>query len=114
MDGWGGRLLGALTAVAEMAAVGLGLPADALSSRMLLAPNLLAPTVRRGGRGRACSEEARADPPSDARARELLQASDLSRFGKEGTVLAGYHYDLNALTIHGRSRFPGAAAAERT
>ena len=36
-----------------------------------------------------------------------MQASDLSRFGAEGTVLAGYHYDLNAMTIHGRSRFPG-------
>ena len=34
-------------------------------------------------------------------------ASDLSRHGKEGTVFAGYHYDLNFLTIHGRSRFPG-------
>ena len=38
----------------------------------------------------------------------IVQASDLSRFGAEGTVLAGYHYDLGALTIHGRSRFPGA------
>ena len=46
MDGWGERLLGALTVVAEMAAIGLGLPADALSQRMLQAPNLLAPTVR--------------------------------------------------------------------
>lgn len=27
--------------------------------------------------------------------------------GKEGTVFAGYHYDLNFLTIHGRHRFPG-------
>ena len=33
--------------------------------------------------------------------------SDLRRYGKEGTVFAGYHYDLNFLTIHGRSRFPG-------
>ena len=24
-----------------------------------------------------------------------------------GTALAGYHYDLNFLTIHGKSRFPG-------
>lgn len=32
---------------------------------------------------------------------------DLRRYGKEGTVFAGYHYDLNFLTIHGRSRFPG-------
>lgn len=33
--------------------------------------------------------------------------SDLSRYGAKGTVFAGYHYDLNFLTIHGRSRFPG-------
>ena len=33
--------------------------------------------------------------------------SDLQKYGQEGTVLAGYHYDLNFLTIHGRSRFPG-------
>jgi isopenicillin N synthase-like dioxygenase len=33
--------------------------------------------------------------------------SDLQRHGSEGTVFAGFHYDLNFLTIHGRSRFPG-------
>jgi isopenicillin N synthase-like dioxygenase len=27
-----------------------------------------------------------------------------------GTALAGYHYDLNFLTIHGKSRFPGLFA----
>ena len=45
MNGWGGRLLDALTVVAQMAAVGLGLPVDALTSRMHGAPHLLAPTV---------------------------------------------------------------------
>ena len=35
--------------------------------------------------------------------------SDLSRHGRLGTVLAGYHYDFNFLTIHGQSRFPGLA-----
>lgn len=33
--------------------------------------------------------------------------SNLRRHGQVGTVFAGYHYDLNFLTIHGRSRFPG-------
>lgn len=33
--------------------------------------------------------------------------SDLERYGHEGKVFAGFHYDLNFLTIHGRSRFPG-------
>lgn len=33
--------------------------------------------------------------------------SDLSKYGNLNSVFAGYHYDLNFLTIHGRSRFPG-------
>ena len=78
MDAWGGRLLAALSDVAELAAAGFGLPPDAFRPAMHEAPHLLAPT-----------------------------ASDLARFGAPGTVLAGYHYDLNFLTIHGRSRYPG-------
>ena len=78
MDSWGGKLLDAAVSVAELAAVGFGLPRDAFSSRMARGPHLLAPT-----------------------------ASDFSRFGGEGTVLAGYHYDLNFITAHGRSRYPG-------
>ncbi|KAF2319433.1 hypothetical protein GH714_015786 [Hevea brasiliensis] len=65
-------------AVAEMAAIGFGLPKDAFTSIMKQGPHLLAPT-----------------------------GSDLGCYGQEGTVFAGYHYDLNFLTIHGRSRFPG-------
>ncbi len=34
---------------------------------------------------------------------------DLGRHGQAGSVYAGYHYDLNFLTVHGRSRFPGLA-----
>jgi isopenicillin N synthase-like dioxygenase len=34
-------------------------------------------------------------------------ASDLKRYGKKDTILAGFHTDLNFLTIHGRSRYPG-------
>lgn len=49
MNGWGSRLLGALTVVADMVAIGLGLPVDSLSSRMRMAPHLLAPTVRASG-----------------------------------------------------------------
>ena len=33
-------------------------------------------------------------------------ASDLVKYGKD-TILAGFHTDLNFLTIHGRSRYPG-------
>lgn len=78
MNTWGSKLLDAVQDVAEMAAEGFGLPADTFRSRMRHAPHLLAPT-----------------------------ASDFNRFGAKGTVLAGFHYDLNALTIHGRSRYPG-------
>jgi isopenicillin N synthase-like dioxygenase len=78
MDTWGGKLLDAAVAVAELAAVGFGLPEDTFSSRMRYGPHLLAPT-----------------------------ASNFNKFGDVGTVLAGYHYDLNFITAHGRSRYPG-------
>ncbi|KAL2234214.1 uncharacterized protein LOC105168835 [Sesamum indicum] len=78
MDSWGYKMISAIEAVAEMAAVGFGLQKDAFTSLMKQGPHLLAPT-----------------------------GSDLRRHGKIGTVFAGYHYDLNFLTIHGRSRFPG-------
>ncbi|PNW74125.1 hypothetical protein CHLRE_13g586400v5 [Chlamydomonas reinhardtii] len=78
MDGWGAALLGAATAVAGLAAVGLGLQPAALQELMCGGPHLLAPT-----------------------------GSDLDVNSRTGGVLAGYHYDLNLLTVHGRSRFPG-------
>jgi len=34
-------------------------------------------------------------------------ASDLEKYGEQDTILAGFHTDLNFLTIHGRSRYPG-------
>ncbi|XVF79590.1 hypothetical protein PTKIN_Ptkin15bG0001400 [Pterospermum kingtungense] len=78
MDSWGCKMISAIEAVAEMAAIGFGLPKDAFTSLMKQGPHLLAPT-----------------------------GSDLRRYGQEGTLFAGYHYDLNFLTIHGKSRFPG-------
>lgn len=38
----------------------------------------------------------------------------LSSVGTLGTVLAGFHYDLNFMTIHGKSRFPGLYVWTRT
>ncbi|CAI4218357.1 unnamed protein product [Parascedosporium putredinis] len=61
-----------------MAAVGLGLPAETFSAAGKYGPHLLAPT-----------------------------ASDLQKYGQKDTILAGFHTDLNFLTIHGRSRYPG-------
>jgi isopenicillin N synthase-like dioxygenase len=78
MDMWGNKMLSALTTLAEMTAVGYDMEHDAFTKMMDCGPHLLAPT-----------------------------GSDFNKFGQNGTVLAGYHYDLNFLTIHGKSRFPG-------
>jgi len=75
MDSWGSKLLAAVTAVAQMAALGFGLPADAFSRLMQGGPHLLAPT-----------------------------GSDLLKHGAVGTVLAGFHYDLNFITVRGGGR----------
>lgn len=78
MNMWGGKMLDAISDLVEMAAIGLGLEKDALTTRIQNAPHLLAPT-----------------------------GSNFARFNQLNDVLAGYHYDLNLLTIHGKSRFPG-------
>jgi isopenicillin N synthase-like dioxygenase len=77
MDSWGYKLLDSCHTVSEMLALGLGLDKDAFTQRMRLGAHLLAPT-----------------------------GAELDKHGL-GTVFAGYHYDLNFLTIHGKSRYPG-------
>jgi isopenicillin N synthase-like dioxygenase len=84
MNTWGGLMMQSVNTVAEMAAVGFGMPADTFTKLMKYGPHLLAPT-----------------------------GSNFGKFGKLGTVLASYHYDLNFLTIHGKSRFPGLYAWTR-
>ena len=84
MNNWGELLLATVNTVAEMCALGLGLPVDTFTSIMKYGPHLLAPT-----------------------------GSDFKRFGKLGTVQAGFHSDLSFLTIHGRARFPGLYAWTR-
>ncbi|KAL7938433.1 hypothetical protein V8C35DRAFT_153525 [Trichoderma chlorosporum] len=78
MDLWGNSMKNAVSKLSEMAALGLGLEADHFSSAGRYGPHLLAPT-----------------------------ASDLAKYGAQDTILAGFHTDLNFLTIHGRSRYPG-------
>jgi len=80
MDSWGNLMLGAISTLSEMTAIGFGFESDTFTKLMKYGPHLLAPT---GG-----------DLGHD-------------KYGKLGTVFANYHYDLNFLTIHGRSRFPG-------
>ncbi|KAG6817970.1 hypothetical protein H0H87_012438 [Tephrocybe sp. NHM501043] len=78
MQQWGASMKSAVANLSEMAAVGLGLPAETFSNAGRYGPHLLAPT-----------------------------ASDLVKYGAKDTILAGFHSDLNFLTIHGRSRYPG-------
>ncbi|KAF8600875.1 Clavaminate synthase-like protein [Ceratobasidium sp. AG-I] len=78
LETWGQCMKDAVEGVAQMAAVGLGLEQTAFTDAGKYGPHLLAPT-----------------------------ASDLKKYGKKDTILAGFHSDLNFLTIHGRSRYPG-------
>ncbi|GAM26442.1 hypothetical protein SAMD00019534_096170 [Acytostelium subglobosum LB1] len=78
MDKWGSLMLSSIETVSEMIAVGYGLPRNTITELMKNGPHLLAPT-----------------------------GSDLKRFGELDQIFAGFHYDFNLLTIHGRSRFPG-------
>ncbi|THH33557.1 hypothetical protein EUX98_g678 [Antrodiella citrinella] len=78
MEKWGKSMKDAVGNLAEMTAIGLDLPADTFTDAGRYGPHLLAPT-----------------------------ASDLVKYSEKDTILAGFHTDLNFLTIHGRSRYPG-------
>lgn len=78
-----------------MTAVGLGLPAETFSSA--------------GKYGFVQPKTPLTPTTNTPRSPHLLAptASDLEKYGKNNTILAGFHTDLNFLTIHGRSRYPG-------
>lgn len=78
MNSWGFLMKDSVFTVSEMLARGYGMSPDTFTSKMEGGCQLLAPT-----------------------------GSDLSRYNTEGEILAGFHYDLSFLTIHGKSRFPG-------
>ena len=80
MNLWGKKMMSAVYSASEMLGEGLGLKEGrtAFTSRMKYGPHLLAPT-----------------------------GTNLERFGAKDTVIAGFHYDLNLLSIHGKSRYPG-------
>jgi hypothetical protein len=88
LDGWGAMLLAAAEAAAVAAAHGLGLDGGpgALAALMRAGPHLLAPTGS-----------------------DLSPAAGL----RPGAVLAGFHQDLNLLTIHSQARYPGLFAWTR-
>lgn len=77
MDKWGYKLLDAVNVVAEMSAIGMGLPKSTFVEHMDGGAHLLAPT-----------------------------GSDLAK-NDVGAIFAGFHYDIAFLTIHGKSRYPG-------
>ncbi|WWD20446.1 hypothetical protein CI109_104922 [Kwoniella shandongensis] len=75
---WGGFMKQTVEGVTRMVAVGLGLEENTLLDAGRFGSHLLAPT-----------------------------ATDLNKYGKLNTIFAGFHTDLNFLTIHGQSRYPG-------
>ncbi|RHZ77390.1 hypothetical protein Glove_180g71 [Diversispora epigaea] len=78
MNKWGNQMHQAIKDISEMIAIGFGLPKNTLTDLTQDGPHLLAPT-----------------------------GSDLNIYGKLNTILAGFHYDLDFLTIHGKSKYPG-------
>jgi len=77
MNTWGNKMLGGCEIAAKMAAIGYNLTENTFYDLMKYGGHLLAPT-----------------------------GSDLAKFD-EGTIFAGVHYDLNFLTIHGKSNYGG-------
>lgn len=63
--------------IAQMLAIGTGLPINTFGDRMKGGAHLLAPT-----------------------------GSDLKK-NDVGSIFAGFHYDISFMTIHGKSRYPG-------
>jgi len=78
LNNWGNKLLESVNDISYGLALSLNLEPNTIKEMMVEGPHLLAPT-----------------------------GSDLDKFGKKNTVLAGYHYDLNFITCHGKSRYPG-------
>jgi hypothetical protein len=138
MDAWGGKLLAAATGVAEMAALGWGLDADAFTSRMQGerveslggsggggggsscrgVPNVLCCWLGRcvalTRECAACSALSHAPPSRSPGGPHLLAptGSDLQKHGGlVGTVLAGFHYDLNFITVSGSGLCRGLGLA---
>lgn len=83
LEEWGNEMLATIRIVLEMLNLAMGLEDGYLVELNKGAPNLLAPT-----------------------------GSDLNRY-KVNDVFAGFHYDLNLLTIHGKGNYPGLFAWTR-
>ncbi|KAI9295344.1 Clavaminate synthase-like protein [Neoconidiobolus thromboides FSU 785] len=78
MDEWGNLMHQAVASISQLAALGFELPMNTFYDLIRDGAHLLSPT-----------------------------GSNLNEHNKKDTILAGFHYDLCFLTIHGKSRFPG-------
>lgn len=83
-DAWGNAMGSAVDTTLELLAIGFGEPANLFTSLMYQGTRKLAPT-----------------------------GLDLVKHGAPGTIAAGFHNDLSAITIHGRSNYPGLWAWTR-
>jgi hypothetical protein len=81
--------------ISKLAALGMGLPVSTFAEMMKLGPHLLAPT----GSNLVRSHVRR-------HVRNWLMCAQ-NKYNSVDTVFAGFHTDLNFMTIHGKSRFPG-------
>ena len=113
MDRWGHLLKDTVHILAEMLAIGLGMKVNDFTSRgSSFGPHLLAPTgsdLKEFGKvGTVLAGNlfffflVENSPPS------------FTYFGSGHKIdaravfyISGFHYDLNFLTIHGKSRYPG-------
>ena len=77
MNKWGDQMVQTVKTVSELIAIGLGLDTDYFNQKTEYGAHLLGPT-----------------------------GIDVSKHDI-GTIVAGYHYDISFLTIHGKSRYSG-------
>lgn len=83
-DAWGNAMGSTVDSVMELLAIGFGEDPHLFTSLMYQGTRKLAPT-----------------------------GLDLVKHGQPGTIAAGFHNDLSAITIHGRSNYPGLWAWTR-
>eukprot|EP00127_Corallochytrium_limacisporum_P002049 Clim_evm37s99 gene=Clim_evmTU37s99 len=80
MEGWGNQLLEAGQMILHCYALACGAEGDLLTKKIMNGHHLLAPT-----------------------------GVDLSTHNHVNTIMAGFHYDLNLLSLHGKANYPGLA-----
>ena len=95
MEEWGAQIKQAVEGVTALLGVGLGV-GDELTKAATYGPHLLAPTATDLGKYGKVGES--------KLSHRMRDAGTVGNIGV--SVFAGFHTDLNFLTIHGRSRYP--------